>query len=384
MTHKLDNMIELPELQSKETYKEDLECKMVMVEMPRCMSWLGSTNAYDERIGSLGMMDNELVTYPKEVEETLGTSMEVEPLDHIKLEDVGLDTCNHDIPISSREVPSFDELEPQPQPLPNCLSLDISLGEERSSEPPIKTHSPDSFRMKVIDPLTIHTPPSPHVASFHLKDMYCYYHPCIDNPKKYYGFKPSLLGQSGSLGVDFSNSEIIEDDFLGVGLSLPIKTNRLGKYRIKETHHLEHIIQQPLFNKWLFLTTMSSLAMTHKLDDIIELPKSQPKKTYEEDLEYEMVMVKMPSPQSTPQVLLSFEEYTPPVTYRKEVEKTLKPLMEEESLNQTQLEDVGFDSYDYNFSLSSREVLSVDNGAQSCTRFSILDVIFDKEKPGSS
>ncbi|GKA07845.1 hypothetical protein Tco_0687069, partial [Tanacetum coccineum] len=114
MTHKLDNMIELPELQSKETYKEDLECKMVMVEMPRCMSWLGSTNAYDERIGSLGMMDNELVTYPKEVEETLGTSMEVEPLDHIKLEDVGLDTCNHDIPISSREVPSFDEPKPQP------------------------------------------------------------------------------------------------------------------------------------------------------------------------------------------------------------------------------------------------------------------------------
>ncbi|GJT66335.1 hypothetical protein Tco_1017815 [Tanacetum coccineum] len=125
----------------------------------------------------------------------------------------------------------------------------------------------------------------------------------------------------------------------------------------------------------------SSLAMTHKLDDIIELPKSQPKKTYEEDLEYEMVMVKMPSPQSTPQVLLSFEEYTPPVTYRKEVEKTLKPLMEEESLNQTQLEDVGFDSYDYNFSLSSMEVLSVDKlEPQLLPSFPSVDVSLGDER----
>ncbi|GJX96156.1 hypothetical protein Tco_0351954 [Tanacetum coccineum] len=37
----------------------------------------------------------------------------------------GLDTCNHGIPLSSREVPSFDKLELQPQPLPNCPSLDM-------------------------------------------------------------------------------------------------------------------------------------------------------------------------------------------------------------------------------------------------------------------
>nr|GEZ78885.1 ribonuclease H-like domain-containing protein [Tanacetum cinerariifolium] len=37
----------------------------------------------------------------------------------------------------------------------------------------------------------------------------------------------------------------------------------------------------------------SSLVMTRKLDDMIELPKSQPKRTYE-DLECEMVMVKIP------------------------------------------------------------------------------------------
>ncbi|GKC54994.1 hypothetical protein Tco_1077739 [Tanacetum coccineum] len=34
--------------------------------------------------------------------------------------------------------------------------------------------------------------------------------------------------------------------------------------------------------------------MTRKLDDMIELPKSQPKRTYNEDLEFEIVMVKMP------------------------------------------------------------------------------------------
>ncbi|GKD98388.1 hypothetical protein Tco_1382285 [Tanacetum coccineum] len=52
------------------------------------------------------------VTYPKEVEETLGTPIEVEPLDEAQLEDLGLNTYNHDIPLSFREIPSFDEPEP--------------------------------------------------------------------------------------------------------------------------------------------------------------------------------------------------------------------------------------------------------------------------------
>nr|GEZ10060.1 hypothetical protein [Tanacetum cinerariifolium] len=118
----------------------------------------------------------------------------VEPLDETQLEDLGLNTCNHDIPISNREVPRFDEPEPQPNFLPNCSSLDVSLGEERGSELPIKPHSSDSFRMKEVEIFTINTPPSPHVATFHLKDTYCYYHPCIDDPKKHHGFKPGLLG----------------------------------------------------------------------------------------------------------------------------------------------------------------------------------------------
>nr|GEU57062.1 RNA-directed DNA polymerase, eukaryota, reverse transcriptase zinc-binding domain protein [Tanacetum cinerariifolium] len=105
--------------------------------------------------------------------------------------------------IGAWEVPSFDKLEPQPQPLPNCPPLDTSLGTERGLKPPIKPQSPDSFRMKVLDNLTIHTPPSSLVASFHFRHLYCYYCPCIDDPKKHYGFKPGLLGHSGSLGVDF-------------------------------------------------------------------------------------------------------------------------------------------------------------------------------------
>ncbi|GJV37072.1 hypothetical protein Tco_1409549 [Tanacetum coccineum] len=125
--------------------------------------------------------------------------MEVEPLNETKLEEVGLN-CNHNTPLSSREDPSFDKPEPQPQPSPNCPPLDASLGTERGFKPPIKPQSPDSFRMKVLDNLTIHTPPSSLVASFHLRDLYCYYRPCVDDPKKHYGFKPGLLGHSGSLG----------------------------------------------------------------------------------------------------------------------------------------------------------------------------------------
>ncbi|GKD17132.1 hypothetical protein Tco_1206290, partial [Tanacetum coccineum] len=48
------------------------------------------------------------VTYPDEVEEIIGIPIEVEPLDETPLEDLCLNTCNHDIPLSSREIPNFD------------------------------------------------------------------------------------------------------------------------------------------------------------------------------------------------------------------------------------------------------------------------------------
>ncbi|GJV72979.1 hypothetical protein Tco_1492974 [Tanacetum coccineum] len=192
---------------------------MVRVQVPRWMAWLD----YDEHVDSQSMMDNEvgvtspesttqtlslfeeytpLVTYPKEVKNTLGTPIEVEPLNETKLEEVGLN-CSHNTPFSSREVPSFDG--PEPQPLLNSPSLDVSLGDVIGPEPPIKPHSPDSSRMKVVDYLTTQTPTSPHVANSYPKGVYSYYNPGIDDPKRHYGFKPGLLGKSVSLSVDISN-----------------------------------------------------------------------------------------------------------------------------------------------------------------------------------
>ncbi|GJZ94443.1 hypothetical protein Tco_0666646 [Tanacetum coccineum] len=137
---------------------------MDRVLVPRCMVWLD----YDEYVDSISTMDNEVgvtslesttqtlplfeeyippVTYPKEVENTLGTPIEVEPLNETKIEEVGLN-CNHNTPFSSRKVPSFDG--PEPQPVLNSPSLDVSLEDIIGPKPPIKPHSPDSSRMKVI------------------------------------------------------------------------------------------------------------------------------------------------------------------------------------------------------------------------------------------
>ncbi|GKA84609.1 hypothetical protein Tco_0806204 [Tanacetum coccineum] len=166
--------------------------EVVRVKKPKCMSWL---DTYDEPIGDLDMMEDKVdspspqstpqvlpsfevyipsVTYSKDVEKTIGIPMEVEPLYHTKLEDLGLNTCSHDHFLSFRGVPSVDE--PEPQPLPNFPSLDVNLGDKRGTDPPINPYSPGSFRMKVVDPLTIRTPLSPHVAYFHQNGVYHYYH----------------------------------------------------------------------------------------------------------------------------------------------------------------------------------------------------------------
>ncbi|GJU14052.1 hypothetical protein Tco_1136448 [Tanacetum coccineum] len=198
---------------------------MVRVQVPRCMAWLD----YDEHVDSLSTMGNEVgvtspesttqtlpsfeeytppVTYPEEVEKTLGTLIEVEPLNKTKLEEVGLN-CNHNTPFSSREVPSFDG--PKPQPILNSPSLDV---DEIGLEPPIKPYS-------------------------------------IDDPKRHYGFKLGLLGKSVSLGVDISNWEMFDDDWgleskeispLGVELSLFDRLNEVERGRILEAHRLDSIL----------------------------------------------------------------------------------------------------------------------------------------------
>ncbi|GJY59544.1 hypothetical protein Tco_0459436 [Tanacetum coccineum] len=226
-THTLDDMTEFPKSQPKKTYEEDLESEMVMVKMPSCMSFLGCTNAYDEPIGNLDKMVYEVenpspqstpqvlptfkeytppVTCTEEIEETLGTPIEVEPLDQTKLEDI--DLTNHNISLSSREIPSVDE--PEPQLLCKFSPLDVNLGDKGGTDPPINPYSLGSFRLKVVDQLTIHIPPSPHVA---------YYHP-----------------------------ESKEVSFLGEGLNLPIRTKELEKAL---GWHLEeiHVILAPLEKK---------------------------------------------------------------------------------------------------------------------------------------
>ncbi|GJY18876.1 hypothetical protein Tco_0390367, partial [Tanacetum coccineum] len=145
------------------------------------------------------------MTYPKEVEETIGIPMEVEPLDHMELEDLGLNTCSHDLFLTSRKISCVGE--PEPQPLPKFLPLDVNLGDKGGTGPPINPYSLGNFRLKVVDQLTIHIPPLPHVASFHPKDTYCYYHPCISDPKKHYGFKPALGWLLEEIHVTWDNLE---------------------------------------------------------------------------------------------------------------------------------------------------------------------------------
>ncbi|GJX87839.1 hypothetical protein Tco_0339853 [Tanacetum coccineum] len=54
--------------------------------------------------------------------------------------------------------------------------------------------------------------------------------------------------------------------------------------------------------------------------------------------------VENPNPQSTPQVLLSFEENTPPATYPDDVEETIGLTIEVEPLDETTLEDLGLNT----------------------------------------
>ncbi|GJU28703.1 hypothetical protein Tco_1167324 [Tanacetum coccineum] len=135
LNHKLDKLIESLKSLPKKTNEEDL-----------------ADHEYREQ-------------QDLEVEDTIGILMEVEPFDQTQLDDVGLNTSSHDLFLSSREIPSVDELEPQL--LPNFSPLDVNLGDKRGTDLPINPYSLGSFRMKVVYPLTIHAPPLPHVAYFH-------------------------------------------------------------------------------------------------------------------------------------------------------------------------------------------------------------------------
>ncbi|GJR44672.1 hypothetical protein Tco_1312775 [Tanacetum coccineum] len=115
-----------------------VENEVVRVRIPKCMAWLD-----DEPIRDPNTMEDKVDNpSPQRI------PIEEEPLDHMKLEDLGLNTCSHDLFPSSREFPSVDESEPQP--LPNLPFLDVNLGDKRGTDPLINPYTPDSFRMKVI------------------------------------------------------------------------------------------------------------------------------------------------------------------------------------------------------------------------------------------
>nr|GEX83371.1 hypothetical protein [Tanacetum cinerariifolium] len=108
LNHKLDELIESLKSLPKETNKEDL-AKHTFHEQRD----LGFENAnFKSQTRPSFYVYTPLVTYPKEVEDTIRISMEVEPFDQTQLEDVGLNTCCHDLFLSSREAPSVVELEP--------------------------------------------------------------------------------------------------------------------------------------------------------------------------------------------------------------------------------------------------------------------------------
>lgn len=182
------------------------------------------------------------VTYPEEVEETLGIPMEVEPLDQAPLKGIGLNTCNDNLTPSSREFLSFDEPEPQPNPLPNLPSLDESLGIKKGPDPPIKPYSLGSFTFMVVDPK-----PCREEANIGVEhNLTCLHHPFMIDHKKHYGFKPGLLGQDGSPTSNLS--KLIENDpFLGENLNPPINPIELGKVMMIRAHPFEHIIHPSLF-----------------------------------------------------------------------------------------------------------------------------------------
>lgn len=183
------------------------------------------------------------MTYPEEVEETIGTPIEVEPLDQAPLEDIGLNTYKDNLTLSSREVPSFDETEPQPKPLPNLPSLDENLGIEIGSDPPIKPYSPGSLRIKVVDPKPCRV--EANIGVEH--NLTCLHHPFMIDRKKHYGFKPGLLGQDRSPTRNLS--KLVENDpFLGENSNSPIDQSELGKVMMIGAQPFEHIIHPPLFS----------------------------------------------------------------------------------------------------------------------------------------
>ncbi|GJT25830.1 hypothetical protein Tco_0895767 [Tanacetum coccineum] len=142
LNYKLDELIESLKSLPKKTIEEDLAKHKYHEQQD-----LGFENAnFESQALSSFDVYTPHVTDPKEVEETIGIPMEAEPFDQTQLEDVGLNTSSHDLFLSSREIPSFDE--PVPQLLPRFSPLDVNLRDKRGTDPPINPYNPVNFKMK--------------------------------------------------------------------------------------------------------------------------------------------------------------------------------------------------------------------------------------------
>nr|GEX85257.1 ribonuclease H-like domain-containing protein [Tanacetum cinerariifolium] len=89
--------------------------KNIWVEMHACIAWdMVDNPSLQSTLQVLPSFEEYTppVTYPEEVDKTIGILMEVEPSNHIKLEDLGLNTNTHDLFLSFKGFPSVDESEP--------------------------------------------------------------------------------------------------------------------------------------------------------------------------------------------------------------------------------------------------------------------------------
>ncbi|GJV54352.1 hypothetical protein Tco_1450093 [Tanacetum coccineum] len=205
LNHKLDELIESLKSLLKEIDEEDLAEHEYREQQDL---GFGNTNFESQAPPSFDLYTPPM-TYSKKVEVTIEIPIEVEPLDHAKLEDLGLNTCSHDLFLSSKKVPSVDE--PEPQLLPNFPSLDVNLGDKRGTDSPINPYSPRSFRMKLVEPLTIHTPPPPHVAYFHRNDVYHYYHPHLMLSRKAHLLENMQIPSVGCVETAFVTPSRVPD-----------------------------------------------------------------------------------------------------------------------------------------------------------------------------
>ncbi|GJU23735.1 reverse transcriptase domain-containing protein [Tanacetum coccineum] len=89
--------------------------KNVWVEMHRDIAWDKVENTNPQSTPQVPPSFEETtphVTHLEEVDETIGIPTKVEPLDHMKLGDLGLNTNTHDLFLSSKGFSSVDEPEP--------------------------------------------------------------------------------------------------------------------------------------------------------------------------------------------------------------------------------------------------------------------------------